>query len=86
LSGDTRAPWFFLWIQELLKFGNPFLMGILIPVVVVLVLGALPYILPNAGKEELGRWFPRGNRIAQFAALAILGLILLLTMIGAISN
>ncbi|MBM3123785.1 MAG: hypothetical protein FJZ87_01790 [Chloroflexi bacterium] len=86
LSGDSRAPWFFLWIQELLKLGNPFLMGILIPVLVVLVLGALPYILPNAGREELGRWFPRGNRIAQFAALAILGLILVLTMIGAISN
>ena len=65
MTADSQAPWFFLWVQQLLKFGNPFLLGILLPVLVVVVLGAMPYILPNAKREELGTWFPRGNRIAQ---------------------
>lgn len=86
MSGDSRAPWFFLWIQYLLKFGDPFVMGILIPIFVVLVLGSLPYILPNAKREELGTWFPRGNRIAQVIAVLIMFVILALTILGAIPN
>jgi len=86
MSGDSRAPWFFLWIQYLLKFGDPFVMGILIPILVVILLGSLPYILPNAKREELGNWFPRGNRIAQVIAVLIMFLILLLTVLGAIPN
>jgi quinol-cytochrome oxidoreductase complex cytochrome b subunit len=86
MSGDSHAPWFFLWIQYLLKFGDPFVMGILIPIFVVLVLGSLPYILPNAKREELGTWFPRGNRIAQILAVLIMAVILALTILGAIPN
>ena len=40
MTGNSQAPWFFLWVQQLLKFGDPFLLGILIPVLVVVVLGA----------------------------------------------
>jgi amino acid transporter len=61
-------------------------MGILVPILVVIALGALPYILPNAKREELGKWFPRGNRIAQVIAVLIMFLILLLTVLGAIPN
>jgi quinol-cytochrome oxidoreductase complex cytochrome b subunit/mono/diheme cytochrome c family protein len=86
MAGGSTAPWFFLWIQYLLKFGDPFVMGILIPILVVITLGALPYVLPNAKSGELGRWFPRGNRIAQAAAVSIMFLILLLTVLGAIPN
>jgi hypothetical protein len=86
MTGSSQAPWFFLWIQQLLKFGNPFLLGILVPVLVVVVLGAMPYILPNAKGEELGKWFPRGNRIAQVLAVLIMFIILLLTILGAIPN
>jgi quinol-cytochrome oxidoreductase complex cytochrome b subunit/mono/diheme cytochrome c family protein len=86
MGGDSTAPWFFLWIQYLLKFGNPFVMGILVPILVVITLGTLPYILPNAKSEELGNWFPRGNRIAQAIAVLIMFLILLLTVLGAIPN
>ena len=84
MTADSQAPWFFLWVQQLLKFGNPFLLGILLPVLVVVVLGAMPYILPNAKREELGTWFPRGNRIAQVLAVLIMLGILLLTLLGAI--
>jgi hypothetical protein len=86
MGSDSRAPWFFLWIQELLKFGDPFVMGILVPILVVVVLGAMPYILPNARSGELGSWFPRGNRIAQVIAVLIMFIILVLTVMGANPN
>jgi quinol-cytochrome oxidoreductase complex cytochrome b subunit len=86
LTGDTRAPWFFLWIQQLLKLGNPFLWGVLTPMLVILVLGLVPYLLPNAKKGELGKWFPGGNRAARVLIVLIIGLILLLTLWGALSR
>jgi len=82
---DSRAPWFFLWVQQLLKFGNPFLWGVLVPLLVVLVLGLVPYLLPAAKAEELGRWFPRGNRLAQALIVLIILAILVLTVMGAIN-
>ncbi len=86
LSGDSRAPWFFLWIQQLLKLGDPFTWGVLTPVLVIVVLGLLPYVLPNARQDELGRWFPSGNRLGQILAVLILLTILLLTLWGAVVN
>ncbi len=86
LSGDSRAPWFFLWVQQLLKLGEPFLWGVLTPVLVVLVLGLLPYLLPNAKREELGCWFPKGNRAAQVITAIMILAILVLTLIGAVSR
>jgi ubiquinol-cytochrome c reductase cytochrome b subunit len=44
---DTRAPWYFWWLQGMLKLGDKTLMGIIIPTVIVLVLIALPYIDRN---------------------------------------
>ena len=80
---ESKAPWFFLWVQQLLKYGDPFLWGILTPILVVIVLGLLPYVLPNAKPENLGRWFPRGNRIAQVFGVLILVAIIALTILGA---
>jgi quinol-cytochrome oxidoreductase complex cytochrome b subunit/mono/diheme cytochrome c family protein len=82
LTGDSRAPWFFLWIQELLQLGSPFLWGIAVPILIVVVLGLLPYLLPNAKEKEWGRWFPQGNRIAQLVGALIIGVIFFLTILG----
>lgn len=82
---DSRAPWFFLWVQELLKYGDPFLLGVLLPLLVILLLGLLPYVLPHAKHEELGSWFPRGNRISQALAVAIVLIILVLTILAAVT-
>jgi len=79
---DSRAPWFFLWVQELLKYGDPFLLGVLTPLLVVVVLGLLPYVLPKSTQAELGRWFPRGNRLAQVLAVLIVLVIFMLTILS----
>jgi quinol-cytochrome oxidoreductase complex cytochrome b subunit/mono/diheme cytochrome c family protein len=84
IQGDSGAPWFFLWIQVLLKSGDPFVMGVLIPVLVMVVLGLIPYILPSPKKEEQGAWFSKSNRLAQVLILVLLFLILTLTVMGAV--
>ena len=71
---NARAPWFFLWVQQLLKLGDPFLLGILVPLVILLILVLVPYIFPKPSDADLGRWFPRGG-------LAVQVLIILLTLI-----
>lgn len=65
IGGDIRAPWFFLWVQQLLAWGDPFLLGVLVPLGVVLLVALVPFVLPTAGLAELGRWFPKSNRAAQ---------------------
>ena len=82
LVGDSQAPWFFLWIQETLQWGDPFLWGVALPLAAVILLGLLPYILPNANKEEWGRWLPRGNRLGQIVGITIITIIFLLTLLG----
>jgi len=84
-TGDSRAPWFFLWVQQILIWGDPFVFGILVPVFVIIGLGLLPYLLPNVNQEDMGRWFPAGNRLAQALASAVILGILILTIIGAFS-
>ena len=76
LTEAARAPWFFLWVQQLLKLGSPFIWGVLVPLVVLLLLVLIPYGFPQPAKAELGRWFPKSNRAAQIL-FAILGLAIL---------
>jgi quinol-cytochrome oxidoreductase complex cytochrome b subunit len=82
LIGDSQAPWFFLWIQETLKWGDPFFWGVALPLIAVLLLALLPYVLPNAPDEELGKWFPPGNRAGQIFGSIIITAIFILTIIG----
>jgi quinol-cytochrome oxidoreductase complex cytochrome b subunit len=44
---DTKAPWYFLWLQGMLKLGDKSLMGIILPTLLFAVLFAVPYIDRN---------------------------------------
>jgi hypothetical protein len=79
---DARAPWFFLWVQQLLKLGNAFLFGVAAPVLVLLGLAIIPYALPQASDHELGRWLPSGNRIAQVMIIIISLIVIILTILA----
>ncbi|HET6846538.1 MAG TPA: cytochrome b N-terminal domain-containing protein [Anaerolineales bacterium] len=78
LTSDALAPWFFLWVQQLLKWGDPFLLGVLLPMAILGSLAGVPYIARPVAPDELGRWFPTSGRAVQVAvglialALAIL--------------
>jgi quinol-cytochrome oxidoreductase complex cytochrome b subunit len=79
---NARAPWFFLWVQQLLKLGDPFLWGVAVPVLLLVLLALLPYILPQARDEEFGRWLPRGNRLAQILIVLVTLAIIILTLLA----
>lgn len=79
---ESRAPWFFLWVQELLKVGDPFLWGVATPLIVLLLLGLIPYIFPRVAESEIGRWFPRSGRAAQLFLAILLATIITLTFLA----
>ena len=79
---SAAAPWFFLWVQQMLKWGDPFLFGILIPVIILLILVLIPYIFPKPLEGELGRWFPKSNRLAQIVLGLIAFIVILLTLLA----
>jgi len=81
LTGDANAPWFFLWVQQMLKWGDPFTWGVLVPLILLLFTALIPYILPNTSDQELGRWFPKSNRLAQIAMGMVAVAISILTLL-----
>jgi quinol-cytochrome oxidoreductase complex cytochrome b subunit len=80
LSSAARAPWFFLWVQQMLKWGSPFIWGVVVPLAVLLAVTLIPYIFPKTSPGELGKWFPRSGRTAQVFFFLIIISILILTL------
>jgi quinol-cytochrome oxidoreductase complex cytochrome b subunit len=81
---NARAPWFFLWVQQLLKFGDPFTLGVALPVLLLTLLALLPYILPQARDHEFGGWLPQGNRVAQIISILVALILIILTLLAII--
>ena len=80
-SETARAPWFFLWVQQILKLGSPFLWGVIVPLATLMLISFIPYLFPKPVKAELGHWFPKSNRLAQAVAMIILLTIIILTLL-----
>lgn len=82
LNAETRAPWFFLWVQQMLKWGDPFIFGVLIPLGMLTILALIPYIFPQPADSDIGRWFPKSNRLAQVVVTVIAIFVIILTLIN----
>jgi quinol-cytochrome oxidoreductase complex cytochrome b subunit len=76
-TAEARAPWFFLWVQQMLKWGDPFIFGVLVPLGILTLLALIPYIFPKPNESEIGSWFPKSNRIAQ-VVVAVIGIIIII--------
>jgi len=81
LVEELRAPWFFLWIQQLLRLGGAFWMGVGLPLGLLGLLVLLPYAFNKLPEEQRGRWLPRAGRPAQLIAIGIVLLWLVLTLL-----
>jgi len=79
LAGEAKAPWFFLWVQQMLKWGDPFIFGILVPLGILTLVALIPYIFRNPADSDIGTWFPKSNRLAQVVIIVIAVFIIILT-------
>jgi quinol-cytochrome oxidoreductase complex cytochrome b subunit len=82
LTAEAHAPWFFLWIQQMLKWGDPFIFGVFIPLGILTFLALIPYIFPKPADTDIGSWFPKSNRLVQVIVGLIALFILILTLIN----
>lgn len=69
---DTKAPWYFWWLQGLLKLGDKLVMGIILPGALVTLLIAVPYIDRNPSRLFVKR--------PVAVSLGILGILVLLVL------
>lgn len=76
----AQAPWFFLWVQALLRATPPVWAGVLIPLGLLLLLGVIPYALDRS-TTGVAEWFNREGRLAQVVAVLVFVGLLVLTLI-----
>jgi len=69
---ETAAPWFFLWVQGLLKLGDKAWMGIGVPLAAFGLLAALPYLDRNPSRLARRRPLALGLGALGVAALIVL--------------
>ncbi len=82
LTAEARAPWFFLWVQQMLKWGDPFIFGVLIPTSILTFLALIPYIFPQPNEADIGQWFPKSNRVVQIIVSVIAFIVIFLTLLA----
>jgi hypothetical protein len=65
----SKAPWYFLNLQELLLHMNPALAGVIVPTIALGLIAIIPYV--DRTTRGLGVWFysERGPRIVIFSAI-----------------
>jgi quinol-cytochrome oxidoreductase complex cytochrome b subunit len=69
---DTKAPWYFLWLQGMLKLGDKTIMGIILPTIIFGLLFALPYIDTNPNRRFFKRPIAIGVGLLAVMAVAVL--------------
>jgi menaquinol-cytochrome c reductase cytochrome b/c subunit len=72
----SKAPWYFLGLQELLRYFHPMVAGVTIPTFILIGLGAVPYIDRNPSTKPGDRKLA----ITLFTMLFMFGAVL--TLIG----
>jgi quinol-cytochrome oxidoreductase complex cytochrome b subunit len=74
----SKAPWYFVGLQELLAHFDPLIAGILIPAGLVVALVVLPYVDRNPSAD------PRRRRVALTIFWSLFTLAVVLTVVGAL--
>ncbi len=67
---DTKSPWYFWWLQGLLKLGDPTLMGVVLPTLLIILLFAVPYIDRNPHRSFVKR--PVAVSLGVFGVLILI--------------
>lgn len=80
MSNPAKAPWYFLGLQELLVYFDPWIAGVLLPLLLVFGLAALPYLDPDPGGN--GYYTVRERPLALVLFLSGFALWCLLIVVG----
>ncbi|MDA0364269.1 MAG: hypothetical protein O3B31_04745 [Chloroflexi bacterium] len=67
----SKAPWYFLNLQELLLHMHPALAGVIVPTIALIALGAIPYY--DNSNEGQGEWFATARSKALTVVGAVVG-------------
>lgn len=76
----TKAPWYFLGLQELLVYFDPWLAGVVLPTMIIIGLVLIPYIDPNPRGKGYYTFSERKFAVGGF--ILGLGLWYILIVIG----
>ncbi len=63
----AKAPWYFLGLQEMLVYFDPWLAGVIFPTFIILGLMAIPYI--DSDRSQSGYYSFAGRRVGMFVFL-----------------
>ena len=87
----AKAPWYFLWLQEIvtdttlhigrITINGAFIGGVLVPGILLALLTAWPW-LDKSPAAAAAVWFPKSRRRQNVVFLAILLAVVLLTIVG----
>jgi len=87
----AKAPWYFLWLQEIVgdttihlgsfTINGAFLGGVILPGLLVGLLTVWPW-LDRTPAALAGRWFPRDRRLQNAAFIGLMLIILAFTFVG----
>lgn len=69
---DTKAPWYFWWLQGMLKLGDKTLMGIILPTIIFGLLFAIPYLDRNEHRLAYKRPIAIGIGVLTILTLVVL--------------
>lgn len=75
----AQAPWFFLWVQELLRWLPALWAGILIPLLLLLLLALIPWF---SHPGRVGVWFDARRWPAQATVVMVAASLLILTLVA----
>ena len=62
----SKAPWYFLGLQEMLVYYDPWLAGVVLPTLIIVGLVAIPYMDINPGGQGFYSYRPRMKSISIF--------------------
>jgi quinol-cytochrome oxidoreductase complex cytochrome b subunit len=87
----AKAPWYFLWLQEIVTdttihlgsftINGAFLGGVVLPGLLVALLTAWPW-LDRSSAAAAGLWLPKERRTQNLVFLAVVAGVLILTIVG----
>jgi quinol-cytochrome oxidoreductase complex cytochrome b subunit len=87
----AKAPWYFLWLQEIVTdttihlgsftINGAFVGGVILPGLLVTLLTVWPWI-DRSPLAATGLWFPKSRRLQNAVFLAIVAVIVVFTLVG----